>query len=114
MTTSPDTSASVRSPDFTTWMAGAGAMVTVQSSSSLTSGPEGGVPVAVAVLSIPPWSTSAWVMACGGAVHVIDSAGASPVLGQLIVSGGPAGAAKTSPTATSCSVRLPVLVTSNE
>ena len=45
-------------------------------------------------------------------MQVIDAAGASTVVGQVIVNAGPAGAANASVTATSCNVTLPVLVTS--
>ena len=98
--------------DLTIVIAGAGGAVTVQVSSSVTAAPEGGVPVAVAVLATWPWSTSAWVSVYGSAVQVMDSAGASSTSGQATVSAGPAGAWNASVTATSWSVTLPVLVTS--
>ena len=52
---------SAKLPDLTRVTSGAGLTVTVSLSESVTSGPVGGVAVAVAVLSTEPESTSAWV-----------------------------------------------------
>lgn len=75
----------------------------------VTAGPDGGVPVADAVLMIDPALTSVCVIA-RVAVHVVDAPGANVVDGQLIddrpVNG--------SVTPTEVRVTLPVLVTTNE
>ena len=92
-----------------TVIAGLRAMVTVAVSASVTVGPAGGVPAAVATLTIEPASMSACVTVYV-AVHVVAAAGASTATGQ--VTGDRPGSG--SVTATELSVTLPALVTANE
>ena len=66
--------------------------------------PAGFRPLAVAVLVTTPASTSACVIVCAAAVHVVDAPGASVVTGQDTAP------AVGSVTATSCSVTVPVLL----
>ena len=61
MTTSPGSPIPAAVCDFAIVIAGAGASVTVAPSMSVTAGPVGGVPLAVAVLTTLPLSTSACV-----------------------------------------------------
>jgi hypothetical protein len=80
--------------------------VAVDEASDVITGPEGGVPSAMAVLFTTPASTSAWEMVWTAlAVQVSDTPGASVVLGQV-----------TAPAAgslipTEVRVTVPVLVT---
>ena len=83
--------------------------VEVDDDADVTAGPDGGVPLAVAVLMMTPAFTSDWVMA-RVAVHVVDAPGANvvaahetaarPGMGSLMV--------------IAVNVTLPVLVTANE
>ncbi|GAA3026254.1 hypothetical protein GCM10017559_60190 [Streptosporangium longisporum] len=54
--------------------------------SEVTAGPVGGVPVAVAVLTTVPASTSAWVMT-RVPLQVVEACGARVVVGQVIAAG---------------------------
>jgi hypothetical protein len=83
--------------------------VTVSASVSVTAGPAGGVPVAVAVFAIDPASTSACVTTYV-VVHVVDALGANVLTGQLIGDNPACG----SDTPTDVSVTLPVFVTTKE
>ena len=82
--------------------------VTVAEPVSVTGGPLGGVPVAVAVFAIDPASMSACV-AVYDAVQVVDADGANVDAGQLTADRPGSG----SVTATEVNVTLPVLVTTN-
>ena len=73
----------------------------------------GAVPVATAVLVTEPASTSACVTTYV-AVHVVDSAGARVVAGQLIGDNVPVPENDASATLMLLIVTLPVLVTRNE
>ena len=75
----------------------------------MTSGPLGGVPVAVAVFTIEPASMSATVTVYD-AVHVIETEGASVDTGQLMTERPGNG----SVTPTVVNVTLPVFVTNKE
>ena len=83
--------------------------VFVDDGADVTSGPDGGVPFAVAVLLIDPALTSAWVMV-RVAVQVVEALGVSVVDGQLMVERPGRGSLM----ATDVRVTLPVLVTRNE
>ena len=83
--------------------------VTVAVSSSVTVAPAGDVPAAVAVLTIDPASTSAWVTVYVAA-HVVDAPGASVAAGHVIADRPGSG----SVTPTALNVTLPVFVTTNE
>ena len=88
-----------------TWVIG----VVVDDPGDVTTGPDGGVPDAVAVLLIDPAFTSAWVMV-RVAVHVVDTPGANVVEGQVMADRPLSG----SVTETPVSVTLPVFVAANE
>ena len=75
----------------------------------VTAGPDGGVPLAVAVFAMAPEFTSACEMV-RVAVHVVDAPGASVVTGHDTADIPGNG----SDTATDVNVTLPVLVTRNE
>ena len=75
----------------------------------VTTGPEGGVPDAVAVLVTTPAFTSACVIV-RVAVHVVDAPGANVVDGQLIADKPDRGSVML----TDVNVTLPVFVTRNE
>ena len=90
-------------------IAGLRAIGTVAVSVSVTVGPAGEVPVAVAVFTIDPASTSACVTVYV-AVHVVDAVGARVEAGQVTADRLGSG----SLTATALSVTLPVFVTANE
>src|ERR1700677_2787959 len=80
--------------------------VEVDEGGEVIGGPEGGVPVPVAVLLTTPASTSVWVMVCTVlAVQVSAAPGASVELGQVVAP------AMGSVTLTEVSVTVPVLVT---
>ena len=83
--------------------------VDVDEVADVTTGPEGGVPDAVAVLVTTPAFTSAWVIV-RVAVHVVDAPGANVVDEQLIADKPANGSA----TFTEVNVTLPVFVTANE
>ena len=83
--------------------------VTVAESVSVTAGPLGGVPVAVAVLRIEPAFMFANVTVYV-AVHVVEIVGASVATGHDTADKPGSG----SDTATELSVTLPVFVTRNE
>ena len=83
--------------------------VEVDDGEEVTSGPEGGVPVAVAVLLMAPALTSDWVIV-RVAVQMTDAPGARVVDGQLMVDRPVSG----STTLTDVSVTLPVFVTAKE
>ena len=87
------------------WLIG----VVVEELFEVMAGPDGGVPLADAVLMIDPALTSVWVMV-RVAVHVVDAPGASVVEGHEIADNPLSG----SVTDTAVSVTLPVLVTTNE
>ena len=95
--------------DFATLIDGAGAAVTVAVSTSTTDGPVGGVPDTVAVFTIDPRSTSAWVTVYE-AVQVVEALGASVLTGHVIADRPGSG----SDTATDERVTLPVFLTTNE
>lgn len=83
--------------------------VEVDDEADVTAGPDGGVPLAVAVLVMTPAFTSAWVMV-RVAVHVVAAPGANVVVGQLMAERPVSG----SVTEIVVNVTLPVLVTRNE
>ena len=92
---------------FTTVNAGAEVIVVVTVDGLLVTGePIGGVPVAVAVLTTEPASTSAWVIVWV-AVSVTVTVGLNVLIGL------PATDAFASPTVTLVSVTLPVFLTAN-
>ena len=95
--------------DFTTWIDADCAAVTVAASVSVTGAPIGGVPLAVAVFTIEPASTSACDTAYD-AVHVVDAPGANDATGHDTADRPGNG----SDTPTAVSVTLPVFVTTNE
>ena len=90
---------------FTTSIFGEGVNVTVSVSVSVTSEPVGGVPVAVAILTIDPALTSSCVTRCV-AEPVVEALGASVVAAKEIEP------RMSSFNVTLVSVTLPVLVTS--
>ena len=83
--------------------------VDVDDVADVTAGPEGGVPVAVAVLLIDPASTSDWVTV-RVAVHVVEAPGANVVDGHDTLDN----PANGSVMLTAVRVTLPVFVTANE
>ena len=83
--------------------------VEVDDGEEVTSAPDGGVPVAVAVLVATPAFTSDWVIT-RVAVQVVDAPGAKVVDGQLMLDR----PANGSVMITEVRVTLPVLVTANE
>ena len=83
--------------------------VDVDDEADVTAGPDGGVPLAVAVLVMTPAFTSAWVMV-RVAVHVVDAPGTSVVDGHVTADRPLSGSVMP----TDVSVTLPVLVTRNE
>ena len=84
--------------------AGTGVLV---ESSSVTFGPEGGVPLAVAVLFTVPASTSAWVSTYAAAVQVVLAPGSRVLAAQVTVP------TFGSVTPTVVRVTVPMLVTLN-
>ena len=99
----------VGTADFTIVIDGNWVAVTVSESLSVTDGPVGGVPDAVAVFTIDPASMFAKVTVYD-AVHVVDTKGARVDAGQLTTERPGSG----SVTPTEVNVTLPVLVTRNE
>ncbi|CAM3679566.1 hypothetical protein NOMA109596_06780 [Nocardioides marinus] len=93
-------------------IAGTAVMVVVVESLEVTLAPPGAVPVAVAVLSRLPASTSACVSVYVALVQVTDVPGASAPTGQVTL--GDVAPRSGSWTATGFSVTVPVLVTLNE
>ncbi|MEO3814738.1 hypothetical protein ABGB17_37565 [Sphaerisporangium sp. B11E5] len=89
--------------------AGVPVIVTVEGA-DVTAGPVGGVPDAVAVLTIEPASMSACVTTYVP-VHVVESWGASVVTGQEMTGGVPVPENEVSVAVTPVSVSLPVLTT---
>ncbi|CAM4016130.1 hypothetical protein NOMA109596_18870 [Nocardioides marinus] len=87
-------------------------MVVVVESLEVTFAPPGAVPVAVAVFSRLPASTSAWVKAYVASVQVTEAPGASGPVGQVTLGEEPPSSG--SWTVTGFSVTLPVLVTLKE
>ena len=87
------------------WLIG----VAVDEAAEFTAGPDGGVPLAVAVLLIEPALTSAWVMV-RVAVQVVEAPGARIVAGQVMADNPGSGSVM----ATAVKVTLPVFVTANE
>ena len=83
--------------------------VEVDDGEEVTSAPDGGVPVAVAVLLIAPALTSAWVIV-RVAVQIVDAPGARVVDGQLMMERPVSG----STMLTDVRVTLPVFVTAKE
>ncbi len=79
----------------------------------VTAGPVGGVPVAVAVSTTEPASTSACVTVYVP-VHVVDVCGASVVTGHVMTGGVPVPENAVSVTLTPVTPVLPVLVTTKE
>ncbi len=111
VTTSPGSTPSPpssRSPVFSRKMAGPCSSGTAAGSSSVTLGPVGGVPTAVARFSTTPASMSAWSTAYV-ASHPVDAPGASVVSSQ-VTSDRPTNGSVTS---TFVRVTFPVLVTVN-
>ncbi len=105
---------SVTAADLVSWRVGVCVAVTVAvDGTDVTGPPVGGVPVAVAELRMVPASRSAWVVEYD-AVHVVDAPGTNEVVGQVTVSGGPAGAVNVSPTEMPVRETLPVFLTTNE
>ena len=94
---------------FTTWIDGVRDAVTVAASVSVTGPPTGGVPLAVAVFTTEPASTSACVTEYD-AEQVVEPPGASVGTGQMTAVRPGNG----SDTPTAVSVTLPVFVTTNE
>ncbi len=90
--------------------AGADAMVRVAGDVAPTVAPRAVVPTTRPVVVTEPASTSACVTVYG-AVQVVDAPGASVEVGQVIVSGGPAGAVSGPVTSIVESETLPVLRT---
>ncbi len=104
-----------RSDDFTTDRPGDGSDGTSTSDGGDTGGsPDGGVPVAVAVLVTPPASMSAWVTTYS-AVQVTSSPGASEDTagGHSTTGGVPVPVKEASVTSMSVRVTLPVFATTN-
>ena len=99
----------VGNADLTTLIEGACVAVTVAESVSVTAGPLGGVPDAVAVFRIEPAFMFANVTVYD-AVHVVDTEGANVDTGQLTTERPGNG----SVTPTDVSVTLPLFVTKNE
>jgi hypothetical protein len=100
---------SVTTADFTNdspgdWDTG----VSVEDGGEVTAPPPGVLPPAVAVLETTPASTSAWVITCGPAVHVVLAPGANDVTGHDTTP------AEGSATATEDTVTVPVFVTLND
>ena len=93
-------------------IAGTAVMVVLVESLEVTFAPPGAVPVAVAVLSRLPASTSAWVNVYVALVQVTDAPGISAPAGQVTL--GDVLPSSGSWTVTGFSVTLPVLVTVNE
>ena len=87
------------------WLIG----VAVDEAAEFTAGPDGGVPLAVAVLLIEPALTSAWVLV-RVAVQVVDAPGARVVDAQVMADNPGSGSVM----ATAVKVTLPVFVTANE
>ena len=87
-------------------------MVVTVESLEVTFAPPGAVPVAVAVFSRSPSSTSAWVKAYVASVQVTEAPGASGPAGQVMFGEEPPSSG--SCTVTGSSVTLPVLVTVKE
>ncbi|MDH2430314.1 hypothetical protein, partial [Sphaerisporangium sp. TRM90804] len=93
---------------------GADTIVTVAvDGSEFTAGPDGGVPLATAVLTIEPASTSACVVTYVP-VQVVDAWGASVVTGHVITGSGPEPENAVSVTPTLFSVAVPVFTTAKE
>jgi hypothetical protein len=82
--------------------------VSVLLGGEVTAPPDGDLPPAVAVLETTPASTSAWVITCGPAVHVVDAPGANDVTGHDTTP------AEGSATTTEDTVTVPVFVTLND
>ena len=102
--------------DFTIAIAGAGVIVTFAlDGDDVTAVPEGGVPVAVAVLVIVPALTSACVLVYA-AVQVTDAPGANDAAPDGHDTGDSAPVPENAPSATDTLVRVtfPVFVTTNE
>jgi hypothetical protein len=100
---------SVTTADFTNdspgvWVTG----VSVLLGGEVTAPPDGDLPPAVAVLETTPASTSAWVITCGPAVHVVLAPGANDVTGHDTTP------AEGSATTTEVTVTVPVFVTLND
>ena len=108
-TISPAAVTAVGNADFTIVIDGNCVAVTVSESESVTAGPVGGVPVAVAVFRIEPESMSATVTVYD-AVHVVDPEGANVDTGHDTTDRPGNG----SVTATEVNVTLPSLFTTNE
>ena len=83
--------------------------VVVDDGADVTAGPDGGVPMAVAVLLTDPRLTSVWLIV-RVAVHVVVAPGASVVDGQVMLERPTSGSLMV----TAASVTLPVLETVNE
>ena len=83
--------------------------VVVDDGADVTAGPDGGVPVAVAVLLTDPRLTSVWVIV-RVAVQVVVAPGASVVDGQVTLERPASGSLMV----TEVRVTLPVFVTANE
>jgi hypothetical protein len=109
VTTSPGLATDVGLADFTSWIDGRAAAGTRVVSVAVTAGPDGGSPLAVAVLAIAPASTSACVTTYV-AVHVVAAFGASVLTGQVTGDKPACG----SVTPTECNVTLPVFETTYE
>ncbi|MFF3443368.1 hypothetical protein [Streptosporangium sp. NPDC002721] len=96
---------------FNSVRSGAAVMVTVAvDGADVTAGPVGGVPEAVAVFTITPASTSAWVTVYV-LVHVVEACGASVVTGQVATGGAPDPENAVSVTPKPVNVALPLLTT---
>jgi hypothetical protein len=116
VTTSPAKATVAGAADFTSEIAGAGGAVTVVfDGGDVTSGPVGGVPVAVAVFVTCPASTSACVTEYV-AVHVTETPGASDAApaGHDTADNVPVPEKAPSVTVTFVRVVLPEFVTRNE
>src|SRR5215468_5195293 len=87
-----------------------GIVTTAAAGGEVTAGPDGGVPVAVAVLVTLPAFTSACVTVYE-AVHVVAAPEANVVTGHEITGGVPVPVNAVSVTVTPVSSTLPVLVT---